>query len=403
MIAPRAPLPLTHLPIPKVRDFAILSGLEAGIRGTLMSVMPLVVYRAYGDAETVSQIYLAVGIVSLIFGLLVPWLAGRLSRRLMYSVGSVLYLLGIALAMTGLPALVPIALGCLSVATVTVAVCLNAYVLDYVARTNLGKSETLRLVFSGPSWAAGPIIGVWLLNWWTPAPFIVAGCFAAAQIFVFWRLRLGNGKQITRARTPSPLPIAFLGRFVAQPRLIAGWLFAVVRSCGWWVYVVYLPIYCVEKGLGDTVGAAALSASNMFLFVAPAMLVLVRKLGVRASVSGAFLIGGALFAAAWVTSDLPWVVVGSLFAASSMLIMLDVCGGLPFLMAVKPSERTEMSAVYTSYRDVSGILTPAVAALVLMVMPLAGLFAVCGGGMLGAGMLARGLHPRLGAVRVQRT
>ena len=62
-----------------------------------------------------------------------------------------------------------------------------------------------------------------------------------------------------------------------------------------------------------------------------------------------------------------------------------------------------MSAVYTSYRDVSGILTPAVAALVLMVMPLAGLFAVCGGGMLGAGMLARGLHPRLGAVRVQRT
>jgi hypothetical protein len=399
MFAPRAPLPLTHLPIPKVRDFAILSGLEAGVRGTLMSVMPLVVYRAYGDAGTVSQIYLAVGIISLIFGMLVPWLAGQLSRRLMYSVGSALYLVGTALAMTGVTALVPVVLGCLSLATVTVAVCLNAYVLDYVARINLGKSETLRLVFSGPSWAAGPIVGVWLLNWWTPAPFIVAGCFAVVQLFIFWRLRLGNGKQITRARGPSPSPIAFLGRFVAQPRLVAGWLFAVIRSFGWWVYVVYLPIYCVEMGLGDIIGAAALSASNMFLFVAPAMLVLVRKLGVRASVSGAFLIGGALFVAAWGVSDLPWVVVATLFAASAMLIMLDVCGGLPFLMAVKPSERTEMSAVYSSYRDVSGILTPAVAALVLTVMPLAGLFAVCGGGMLGAGWLARGLHPRLGAVR----
>ena len=163
--------------------------------------------------------------------------------------------------------------------------------------------------------------------------------------------------------------------------------------------MVYLPIYCVEMGLGDTIGAAALSASNMFLFVAPAMLVLVRKLGVRASVSGAFLIGGTLFVAAWGVSAFPWVVVASLFAGSAMLIMLDVCGGLPFLMAVKPSERTEMSAVYSSYRDVSGILTPAVAALVLTIMPLAGLFAVCGGGMLGAGWLARGLHPRLGAVR----
>tara|TARA_R110002074_G_scaffold106625_1_gene230432 strand:- start:2978 stop:4180 length:1203 start_codon:yes stop_codon:yes gene_type:complete len=399
MFSPRAPLSLTHLPIPKVRDFAILSGLEAGVRGTLMSVMPLVVYRAYGDAATVSQIYLSIGIISLVFGMLVPWLAGRLSRRLMYSVGSVLYLVGVALAMTGMPALVPVALASLSLATVTVAVCLNAYVLDYVARTNLGKSETLRLVFSGPSWAAGPIVGVWLLNWWTPAPFIVAGCFAAAQLFIFWRLRLGNGKQITRARAPSPSPIAFLGRFVRQPRLLAGWLFAVARSSGWWVYVVYLPIYCVEMGLGDTIGAAALSASNMFLFVAPAMLVLVRKLGVRASVSGAFLIGGTLFVAAWGVSAFPWVVVASLFAGSAMLIMLDVCGGLPFLMAVKPSERTEMSAVYSSYRDVSGILTPAVAALVLTIMPLAGLFAVCGGGMLGAGWLARGLHPRLGAVR----
>lgn len=399
MFAPRAPLPLTHLPIPKVRDFAILSGLEAGVRGTLMSVMPLVVYRAYGDAGTVSQIYLAVGIISLIFGMLVPWLAGQLSRRLMYSVGSALYLVGTALAMTGLTGLVPVALGCLSLATVTVAVCLNAYVLDYVARINLGKSETLRLVFSGPSWAAGPIVGVWLLNWWTPAPFIVAGCFAVVQLLMFWRLRLGNGKQITRARAPSPSPIAFLGRFVAQPRLVAGWLFAVIRSCGWWVYVVYLPIYCVEMGLDDTVGAAALSASNMFLFVAPAMLVLVRRLSVRTSVNGAFVIGGVLFVTAWGASDLPWVAVASLFAASAMLIMLDVCGGLPFLMAVKPSERTEMSAVYSSYRDVSGILTPAVAALVLTVMPLAGLFAVCGGGMLGAGWLARGLHPRLGAVR----
>ena len=36
-------------------------------------------------------------------------------------------------------------------------------------------------------------------------------------------------------------------------------------------------------------------------------------------------------------------------------------GGLPFLLAVKPLQRTEMSAIYSSFRDVSGMVTPGVA------------------------------------------
>ena len=44
--------------------------------------------------------------------------------------------------------------------------------------------------------------------------------------------------------------------------LIAGWMFAVMRSCGWWVYVVYLPIFCIEAGLGDKVGGIALSITS---------------------------------------------------------------------------------------------------------------------------------------------
>ncbi len=390
---------MTHTHIPKPRDFAILAGLEAGVRGMLMSVMPLVMYRTFGNAALVSQIYLAVGIASLLFGLMVPSLAGKLSRRWTYTGGTVLYLSGVSLAVTGVPVLQALALCTLSLATVTCAVCLNAYVLDYIERTNLGTSETLRLVYSGPSWVIGPILGVWLLNWWAPAPFLVAGCFALTQVAMFWKLRLGNGKQIARARSASPSPVAYLGRFFRQPRLIAGWVFAVIRSCGWWVYVVYLPIFCVQNGLGDSVGAAALSASNMTLFVAPMLMLLVRRIGVRNAVSGAFFIGGGLFVVGWGLAGAPWLVVASLYLGSVMLIMLDVCGSLPFLMAVRPSERTEMSAVYSSYRDMSGILTPAVAALVLTVMPIAGLFAACGGGMLFAGWLARGLHPRLGAVR----
>lgn len=397
MFQRRTPIPLA--PAPSVRGFAMLAGLEAGVRGMLISVMPLAVYRALGDAALVSKLYFAVGLVSMTAGFMVPWLTRFVPRRWMYTLGVCLYLLGAGLAVTG--GQVPTALALLSnaLATATVFVCFNAYVLDYVARTDLGRSQSTQMFYAASAWMAGPVVGVWLLDFWRPLPFLAAGGFALALLATFWRLRLGNGKEIQKARGPAPNPVAYLGRFLSQPRLLAGWLFAVIRSCGWWVYVVYVPIFCIEAGLGDKVGGTMLSASNALLFSAPLMLRLVHRLSVRRTVSTAFLLGGLAFALAFAASSLPWAAVALMAAGSVSLVMLDVAGGLPFLMAVKPSERTEMAAVYASFRDVSGILTPGVAWLVLLVAPVAGVFAACGAGMLAAAGIARRLHPRLGAAR----
>jgi hypothetical protein len=76
-----------------------------------------------------------------------------------------------------------------------------------------------------------------------------------------------------------------------------------------------------------------------------------------------------------------------------------MCGGLPFLMAVRPSERTEMSAVYSTYRDVSGVITPGTASLLLIVAPLHAMFSVTALGLFGCAYLATKLHPRLGSKR----
>jgi ACDE family multidrug resistance protein len=176
-------------------------------------------------------------------------------------------------------------------------------------------------------------------------------------------------------------------------------MFAVMRSCGWWVYVVYLPIFCIEAGLSDKVGGIALSVSNALLFLSPLMLRHARRTSVRRSVRLAFGVCGALFLTAAVVSPLPWLTVAACMGAAVFLVLLDVVGGLPFLMAVKPSERTEMSAVYSSFRDVSGIMTPGFAWLVLLVAPLPGIFAATGVGLLYACAVAGRLHPRLGAAR----
>ncbi|WP_343080145.1 MFS transporter [Ostreiculturibacter nitratireducens] len=391
---------IRHAPTPSVRGFAILTTFDSSVRAMLVSVWPLVMYRTLGDAGAVSRVYFWVGVAALALGLMVPWMGRLIPRRWMYTLGISFYLVGPLLAIMG--GAIPTALGLavMSGGTVTIFISLNAYVMDYIARSELGKGETLKLLYSGISWAVGPVLGVWLLKLWEPLPFLIAMGFAVGQGATFWAMRLGNGKLISRARRPAPNPLAYLGRFFAQPRLVAGWLFAVIRSCGWWVYVVYLPIFCIESGLGDQIGGLALSASNAFLLLAPFMLRWMQRNSVRHAVRTGFLAAGTLFLVS--TGGLLWppFAVIALFAASFFLVVLDMCGGLPFLMAVKPSERSEMSAVYSSFRDVSGIITPGVAWLVLLGAPLAGVFAASGAGLLLAWGIAGRLHPRLGGQRM---
>jgi hypothetical protein len=396
------PIFLRHSPTPKVEHFAILAGLDASVRGMLISVFPLVVYEAVKDASIVSRYYFIAGIVSLIWGLMVPWITSKFPRRWVYSFGALLYPVGMVLAIHGSPVSVPLALMCNAMATVTVFVCLNAYVLDYVARAELGRGQSLQMVYAATPWMVGPLLGVWLHEFWAPLPFIMAAISSMCMLTAFWILRLGNGKQITRAKGPTVNPLAYLGRFFRQPRLIAGWLFAVIRSCGWWIYVVYLPIFCIEAGLGDKVGGMVLSTSNSLLFISPFLLRFVKKTSLRRVMRFTLLWCAIAFILAGALSFQPWAAVALLFAGSAGLVMLDAAGGLPFMMSVKPSERPEMAAVYSSFRDVSGIVTPGVAYLVLLAVPLAGIFAVGGAGFAIAFTIAGRMHPRLGAERPSR-
>ena len=392
------PLPRT----PKLQHFAVLIGLEAAVRGSLISVMPLVVRDAMGSTQDASKIYFLAGLVSLFWGLMVPWANRYIPRRWMYTGGCMLYFVGMSLALLGTPTAAALSLICNAMATVTTFVCFNAYVMDYVGRAHLGRSQSLQMFYAATPWAVGPLLGVWLHDQWRPLPFLMAGGFALALITTFWILRLGNGKQITKAAGPAVNPLAYLGRFFAQPRLIAGWAFAVIRSTGWWVYVVYLPYFCIEQGLGNKVGGVALSLSNAMLFGAPILLGLARKSSVRISVRWAFGLCGALFLLAALVAPLPWLTVVTMMAASTLLVTLDVVGGLPFLMSVKPSERTEMSAVYSSFRDVSSIVTPGMAWAVLYVAPTAAIFAATAGLMGLAWGITGKLHPRLGTQRPSR-
>lgn len=395
----RIPEWLRHPPAPGVRGFALLAGTEAAARGILISVFPLAVYAALQDAKTVSVVYFIVGLTSLSSGLLVPVVTRLLPRRWVYIIGASMFIAGSLIAILGTPAAIITALFLISIATVVTFVCFNAYVLDYISKIQLGQCETSRMFYSALGWTIGPALGVILLKWWPPAPFLVSAVAACIMLGQFLIMRLGNGRLMVKARAPQPNPLAFVSRFAAQPRLVSGWLFAVIRSCGWWVYVIYLPIFAIENGLGDRVGGVVLSISNAALFVTPFMLRWMRRHSVRHAVRVGFLMSGILFSLATLLAGVPWIAVLCLMLGSFFLILLDVSAGLPFLLAVKPSERTEMSAIYSTYRDISGMVTPGAAWLVLLVAPIAGVFIAAGAGLFSAWSLACKLHPRLGTVR----
>ena len=393
--------PPHHRVTPGVHAFALLSGIEAVVRGTALAVYPLVMYRVWGDAATVAQLYFVVGVFSLLTTLSLPVLARRIPRRWIYTIGVTLYVVSAGFGMLGGKAMTA-ALLCHTLGTATVFVCFNTYVLDHVARTEFGRLETLRLMYAGLGWSLGPVSGVWLLGVWPEAPFVVIGAAACALLVVFWRTHIGEGRAILPAGNRSAKPFAYLIRFFSQPRLVAGWFFTVIRSCGWWVYIVYVGIFAVQNGLGDQVGGIAMSLANMGLFLAPLMLRWMQRRSVRDAVRTGFLMSACCFMLAALFSPLPWVTVALLILGSYFLVLLDICGGLPFMMSVKPSQRTEMSAVYSSFRDVSGILSPALAWVALYFGPVAGVFACFGLALLAAWALAGKLHPQLGVPSARR-
>jgi MFS family permease len=383
-----------------VHSFALLAALEAAARGILISVFPVLLYRALGDAKLVSEVYLYIGISSLVAALFTPYLARFIPRRWLYTGGMSLMMAGNLFGAFGEGHYITVALLTNTIALVVMTICFNAYVMDYIERSSMSKNETMRLVYSGAAWAIGPYAGVLLMDISPRAPFLIAIAACIFMIAFFWYLRLGNGKVITKAKKPPANPLAYISRFFQQPSLIAGWSFAVVRSIGWMIYIIYLPIFAVENGLGDKLGGLALSISNALLFLAPLILRFVYRTSVKTAIIVAFAGSAACFFAATAVAAIPMAVVLLLILATLFLVALDVVAGLPFLMSVKPSERTEMAAVYSTFRDISGVMSPAFARVVLIFFPLVGVFAAGGLALITCAWFAGRLHPRLGKKRL---
>ena len=282
-------------------------------------------------------------------------------------------------------------------AVVTMTVCLSLYILDHVSRTEYTRAEPIRLMYAGVAWMIGPTLGAWLAD---AVDIRVAYALSSVSALVclayFWRLRLRDTVTLTVFQGRSPNPVRHFARFFQQPRLVFAWVAAVGRYVWWVMFFVYLPIYVVESGYSKILAGALISIGSGFLIFLPLFGRLVRRFGIRNVLRVGFCVSGVLSVSASLLAGWPWLAIVVLLASTLAMVSLDAVANLPFMLLVRRGERTEMTTVYSTYRDCGEICAPAFFSVLLVFAALPAVFAATGVLMLGLSLLSRTVHPRLG-------
>ena len=393
----RHPIWLPAAPRPTALAFAILFTVELLARASVATVVSVQAYDILHSSQKVSQLFTAVGVVSLIGTLVVPLIIGRTARRFVYTFGALCLILAAASFATHTLLGQTVGMLIRVFGTACLNITLSLYILDHIKRHDLVRAEPLRLTFSTFSWAVGPALGIWLYTRygvWAPQAFSV---FCTLVLLVlFWYLRLSESQIIQPAGGRKPAnPLRNIRRFVSQPRLRLAWLIAFGRSCFWSLFFIYSPLLMITSGLGKEAGGLLVSAGNAVLILAMTFGRLAVRYSLRRVIAYAFF----AIALSTVTAGLcgityPYLAALMLLIASIGATAIDGVGGLPFMRAVRYHERAEMAGVYRTYVDIADLIPTFIYSLLLIYFPLGSVFVAMGSWALVCGLIAWRYLPR---------
>lgn len=375
--------------------FALLFLVESMARASVSTVVAVQAYDLVKDGQKVSMLFTGVGIVALFTSLMIPMALRHAPRGRVYAGGALLMLAGAAaFASFTLPGQMA---GMLL--RVVGAACLNItsslYIMDHIKRTELVRSEPLRLTLSTVSWSIGPYLGIWLYTDYGPwAPQAVSGFWCLVLLALFWHLKLEVG--VRRASSVSSHPLRSVRRFVAQPRLRLAWMIAFSRSCFWTVFFTYSPLLLLTSGLSAKAGGLLVSLGNVTLVTALLFGKLAQRVGVRGVIAWSLFASALLSLLAGFSGMVAMPVLAAvlLWVATIAASALDGVGGIPFLRSVRVHERAEMSGVYRTYLDFSELLPNVIFSVALLMMPISGVFIILAVWLVLAGWISWRYLPR---------
>lgn len=394
----RHPVGLHTVPVPGAGTFARLFAVESLARSLLSTVIALQALTLLGDARNVSLLFTTVGFAGLAASLFIPRIVHRIGQRWVYTLGAGLLIGAAALlatvSVTGQAAGMfarTFGAACLSIVS-------SLYILQYIRRHDLTRSEPLRLQVSAAAWTVGPATGVWIYQHFGPGwTYALSAATSVALLTYFWVLRLREGSPIRPATQSTPDPIRNIRRFFAQPRLRLAWLITFGRSSWWVFFFIYTPIYMVQSGHAQIAGALLVSAGNAMLFVSPVFGRFAHRHGIRRVLRLAFVCCGVSTVLSALVFSEPLLVGALLLMGALSCVALDALGNIPYLRSVRVHERAQMTSVFRTYIDVSELVVPAFFALLLSFFDLSSVFLAMGGAMFVFAYLSGHLPRRMGA------
>ena len=393
----RPPVWTTHIAAPVARDFAILSGLESLTRALIAAALPIQTQALFGSDESVSALSLTGSVAALGVALSLPRIALVLGRARLCMLGVALVGTASVLFMLQLASAQVLGFVLRAIGSAVFFSVVSMYIMDHVRRARIGRSEPLRLLFIGLAWTFGPIAGVQIEALWGPwAPFAASVAAAALLLGYFLALRLGDAP-VTRAHPGrvQKVSLSSLRIYMAQPRLALAWAHASGRGFVWGTFNLYAPLFAVQSGLGPAVGGLLVGVGSSFMLAMPLWGALARRFGIRRISLVCFPVACAGMLIAGLLTILPWVAAGFLVLATLAMSVIDGYGNALFLRACKPSQRTEMTPVFSAHRDFAEISQAATFAVLLVFFPVKVVFVCAGLVLAGLTVLSLRINARL--------
>jgi MFS family permease len=383
--------------------FASLFALDSMARATLSTVIPLQAYAVLGSERDVSLLFFAVGWVGIIATLFVPVLVRRFRPRWVYTMAAAL--LVIAPALLALASFAGLVAGMFlrAAAAACLLNLLNLYIMAYIRKRDLSRSEPLRTLFSAVAWSIGPMLGPLLYEDVSPyLAFGLSSACAVLHLIYFWWLRLEYGPALAPGEPVNTNPLPHIRRYLVQPRLVLAWLLNFGRETWWVTFFVYTPIQMkamLPGGVaiggvvlpGGFVGGLIVSCGTALLFTSHVMGRIARRVGLRRHMMACFLLGSAATTTAIFLTGSPGGLAAALLVGAVGAVGLDVVCIVPFLRAVRARERPEMTMVFSLYRDCAGLAPMALFALLLTFFDMPAVYASVALGLLACATLAHWL------------
>jgi ACDE family multidrug resistance protein len=369
--------------------------IQALSRGILLSVIPLQALSIFGDAQLTSTLYFGVSAGGIAVALGMPIIIKNIGHYTAFLLGSLLMLLSAALLYFDDPWLFSIGLFLHIFSIAIIEVSLTLYVLARIPRNQLTQFEPLRIFSSVFALTIGPFFGVLMEERLShESPYIFSAVCVFLALFYFRLLGL-HRVSITRAESGNANPVAYLLRFFSQPRLRLAYGLVTARSCWWAMFVIYTPIYAVQAGMGELAGAAIVSLGTAWTLSVPFWGWFGRKYGVRYLLRMGFLTTSALTLLIYSATSIPMLAATLMVISALGATMLDGMGNVLYYRAVRGRERSEMTAVFATYRDVSQLAAPGLFAVLLKFFALPVVFVSASAWMLAASWYCKFIPQRM--------